>query len=171
MQAGRRWWEVERDKAWYDLVFEIADWILQFQIRSAKGSGDTGEVLRNHRPFGGFITPHQTDGPGYTTALYLEGLAAASRLARQMNDQRRYRIYWDSCQEGFRFLRTLVFKPEHGAILPNAAFAVGGLRASALSSEVRTDFVQHSLAAAIEVANQLGVAKESNNIHRYGEQP
>ena len=171
MQAGRGWWEVERDKAWSDLVFEIADWVLQFQLRSEKGAaGDTAAVLRDRRPIGGFITPQQNDGPGYTTALYLEGLSAAAHLARQMNDQRRYRIYCDSCREGFRFLRTLVFRPEHGAILPNAAYAVGGLRASALSSEVRTDFVQHSLAAAIEVANNLEWQNKSNKIQKYGEQ-
>ncbi|MBV9674768.1 MAG: hypothetical protein JO185_00425 [Acidobacteriaceae bacterium] len=135
MQAGRRWWEATKNPAWRDLVFEIGDWILQFQLRKN----------------GGFITMQQTDGPGYTTALYLEGLSAAADLARQVDDKYRYKRYLSSCQEGFQFLRSLVFWPEQDSVLPNGGYASGGLRASLTTSEVRTDFVQHSLMAALEL--------------------
>ncbi len=72
MQAGRLWWEVDRDSDWAELVFEIADWIREFQLDKN----------------GGFITGHQQDGPGYTTALYLEGLSAAAVLASLKGDRR-----------------------------------------------------------------------------------
>ena len=65
MQAGRLWWEADGESAWAEFVFEIADWIRDFQLDKN----------------GGFITRHQQDAPGYTTALYLEGLAAAAALA------------------------------------------------------------------------------------------
>lgn len=139
MQAARRWWEVTRDAGWLEFCFEIGDWILEFQLEKN----------------GGFITSQQTDGPGYTTALYLEGLSAGAALARQAGDSSRRARYLESCQSGFSFLRTLAFWPQHGTILPNGDFAIGGLRADRFSSEIRTDFVQHSLSAALEVLSEF----------------
>lgn len=135
MQAARRWWQVTHASEWRDFAFEIGDWILEFQL-----------VVN-----GGFATGHQADGPGYTTALYLEGLSAGAALARDLHDQTRLARYNKACAKGFEFLRSLVVRPEHDSILPNAAYALGGLRADFRTSELRTDFVQHSLAAALEV--------------------
>lgn len=150
MQAARRWWEVTKSAEWRDFVFEIGDWILQFQL--AKN--------------GGFVTDQQVDGPGYTTALYLEGLSAGLALATETNDDARIRTYWHSCQRGFEFLRSLVIRPEHGSVLPNAAYALGGLRADLMSSELRTDFVQHSLAAALELLPQFESFRKENTSER-----
>jgi hypothetical protein len=150
MQAGRRWWEATGNNAWRDLVFEIGDWILRFQLSKN----------------GGFITAQQADGPGYTTALYLEGLSAAAQLALETRDTGAYLKYLDSCRGGFEFLRSLVFGPEHASVLPNGEYAVGGLRASLTASEVRTDFVQHSLAAALELFLLLESDQPTEQIHR-----
>ena len=46
-------------------MFEIADWLLGYQQDKT----------------GAFINDHQADTPGYTTAVYLEGIAAALALA------------------------------------------------------------------------------------------
>jgi orotate phosphoribosyltransferase/AMMECR1 domain-containing protein len=150
MQAGRRWWEATRHAAWRDLVFEIGDWISKFQLSKS----------------GGFITSHQTDGPGYTTALYLEGLSAAAHLARQSGDERRCTKYLSRCDKGFAFLQSLVFRPEHKSILPNGVYAAGGMRASLTSSEIRTDFVQHSLAAALESFSMLERGHPAGQIYK-----
>ena len=141
MQAARRWHQVTGDREWADLAFEIGDWIRTFQ-------------LEKH---GGFITDHQADGPGYTTALYLEGLAAGVTLARQCGDDQREQAYLESCGNGLRFLRNLIYRPEHDTVLPNPAYALGGVRASPTSSAIRTDFVQHSLAAILDLRSYLGI--------------
>jgi len=144
MQAARRWWEATGDLGWADLAFEVGDWIRTFQLKKN----------------GGFITDHQADGPGYTTALYLEGLAAGAALAAQQGDTLRENAYLESCKNGLRFVRNLVFRPEHDTVLPNPAYALGGVRASLTSSEIRTDFVQHSLAAILDLCSYLGLAGE-----------
>jgi orotate phosphoribosyltransferase/AMMECR1 domain-containing protein len=143
IQAARRWWQVTRDPAWAELAFEIGDWIRTFQL--AKN--------------GGFINDHQDDGPGYTTALYLEGIGAAAALAGEQGDRQRERDYLECCKDGLRFLRKLVIRPEHDTVLPAPDYALGGLRGSLTSSEIRIDFVQHSLAAVLELYAHLGLAE------------
>ncbi|HEY6969306.1 MAG TPA: AMMECR1 domain-containing protein, partial [Candidatus Angelobacter sp.] len=144
MQAARGWHEVTGDREWADLAFEIGDWIRRFQLEKN----------------GGFITDHQADGPGYTTALYLEGLAAGVKLARQCGDNQREQAYLESCRNGLRFLKNLVYRPEHDTVLPNPAYALGGVRASLTSSAIRTDFVQHSLAGVLDLCSYLGMGRE-----------
>ena len=145
MQAGRLWWKADGESAWAEFVFEIADWIREFQLDKN----------------GGFITRHQQDGPGYTTALYLEGLAAAAALAALTGDRPRYLDYMSACENGFRFLRQLTIGPEHDAMLPNPGYALGGLRRSLTASEIRLDFVQHSLAAALDLRFCFGLSEAS----------
>jgi orotate phosphoribosyltransferase/AMMECR1 domain-containing protein len=144
MQAGRLWWKATRQPEWAEWVFEIADWIREFQLERS----------------GGFINRHQQDGPGYTTALYLEGLGAAADLARDLGDNARYQACIGACENGYRFLRQLVIRPEHDAMLPSPSYALGGVRRSLIASEIRLDFVQHSLAAVLELHYHFGIFKE-----------
>jgi orotate phosphoribosyltransferase/AMMECR1 domain-containing protein len=137
MQAGRLWGEVDGDPDWAELVFEIGDWMREFQLDKN----------------GGFITGHQQDGPGYTTALYLEGLSAAAVLASLKGDRGRHLDYIGACENGIRFLWQLTIRPEHASMLPSPGYALGGMRRSLTASEVRLDFVQHSLAAAIDLCS------------------
>jgi orotate phosphoribosyltransferase len=139
-QACKTWWQVTSDPCFADLAFEVADWILPFQLKKT----------------GAFLNDHQSDTPGYTTALYLEGLGAAACLAGSAGNQSRLRCYLESCRRGLQFLDGLIIQSRDVSLLPNPAMAIGGLRRSARSSEVCIDFVQHYLAALIEVreANQ-----------------
>ena len=134
MQAFGRWWEATGNIAFAEFVFEIGDWIVEYQQEKT----------------GAFINDHQSDTPGYTTALYLEGIAVAARLAASLKDDERRKRYLESLIRGFNFLDRLVIQPRDAALLPNAEFAVGGLRQSLYMSEVRVDFVQHSLSAILE---------------------
>src|SRR3569832_1722662 len=115
------------------MVFKIADWLLGYQQDKT----------------GGFINDHQSDTPGYTTAVYLEGIAAALQIADPLNDQTRHEAYLDSLTRGFGFLDRLIIQERDGSILPNIDYALGGLRQGIYYSEVRTDFVQHSLSAIL----------------------
>ena len=140
MQAFALWSHVRADASSVDggdslagFVFEIGDWVLGYQQTKT----------------GGFVNDHQPDAPGYTTALYLEGIAAALKLATARGDEPRRARYSDSVARGFRFLDDLVIQRRDASVLPNPAFAAGGLRQSVHRSEVRVDFVQHSLSAAL----------------------
>jgi AMMECR1 domain-containing protein/orotate phosphoribosyltransferase len=130
LQAFSKWWQVTGEPHFADATFEIADWLLGYQQDKT----------------GGFINDHQPGTPGYTTAVYLEGLAAALSIA----DGTRRETYFDSCARGFRFLDQLIIQERDRLILPNPDYAIGGLRQGLHYSEVRTDFVQHSLSAMLE---------------------
>jgi uncharacterized protein (TIGR00296 family) len=134
MQSFGAWWKARGNVAFADLVFEIGDWILPYQ----------------HEKTGAFINDHQSDTPGYTTALYLEGIAVGAKLAASFRDDERHRCYLDSLTRGFKFLDRLVIQQRDSSLLPNAEFAIGGMRQSLYSSEIRVDFVQHSLSAILE---------------------
>ena len=134
MQAFANWWQVTRDGCFAEFVFEIGDWILTYQQEKT----------------GGFINDHQSDSPGYTTAVYLEGIGAAFRVAASLGDSERSERYRRSFLEGFRFLDRLILQPRDASILPNFELACGGLRESLYSSRIRLDFVQHSLSAILE---------------------
>ncbi|HEV7876592.1 AMMECR1 domain-containing protein [Bradyrhizobium sp.] len=134
-QACLACWRIKPDPCFADLAFDVADWILGFQQQKS----------------GAFLNDHQSDTPGYTTALYLEGLAAAACLARLTGNQERHRDYIDSCRRGLQFLDGLIIQSRDASLLPNPAMAIGGLRRSARASEICIDFVQHYLAALIGI--------------------
>ena len=133
--AFSKWWQVTGETHFAGMTFEIADWLLGYQQDKS----------------GGFINDHQPGTPGYTTAVYLEGIAAALSIA---GDDRRD-TYLDSCARGFRFLDQLIIQERDRSILPNPDYAIGGLRQSLHYSEIRTDFVQHSLSATLEFSHGL----------------
>ena len=138
MQAFSNWWRVQHDPDFSALVFEIGDWILEYQQEKT----------------GAFINDHQPDTPGYTTALYLEGLASALSMAESA-DPRRHRTYLEACTRGLQFLDRLTIQESHAPVLPNTDYAVGGLRRSVYSSFVRLDFVQHALSSTLEIHKHL----------------
>jgi AMMECR1 domain-containing protein/orotate phosphoribosyltransferase len=135
LQAFSKWWQVTCEQHFADMTFEIADWLLGYQQDKT----------------GGFINDHQPGTPGYTTAVYLEGLASALSISSGA----RRETYFDSCARGFRFLDQLIIQERDRSILPNPDYAIGGLRQGIHYSEVRTDFVQHSLSAMLEFSHRL----------------
>jgi hypothetical protein len=141
MQACGAWWDATSRSEFADLVFQIGDWILQYQQEGT----------------GAFINDHQPDTPGYTTALYLEGIAVGARLAEALNDEPRHRRYLESLASGFAFVERLTIQERDTAVLPNPEFAIGGLRQSVYASEVRVDFVQHALSAILDARQSPAV--------------
>jgi orotate phosphoribosyltransferase/AMMECR1 domain-containing protein len=133
-QAFARWWRVSRDERFAAFAFEVVDWLLAYQQEKT----------------GAFVNDHQPETPGYMTAVYLEAVAAASNLAGALGDERRRGAYARAYERGLRFLDRLVIQPRDAAVLPGAAYALGGLRRAIHYSEVRTDFVQHALSAVLE---------------------
>ncbi len=138
MQAFSKWWQVTRAAEFAEFVFAVGDWLLGYQQKKT----------------GAFINDHQPDTPGYTTAVYLEGIGAAVRLAAALDDKARYQKYSESFVQGFGFLDQLIIQARDESLLPNGEFAAGGLRQGLYYSEVRTDFVQHSLSAILSFLSE-----------------
>ena len=132
--AWAAWWKIAPKREWAEMVYEISDWILEFQNRRA----------------GGFVTDHQPDAPGFTTAVYLEAIAAARATAVADRNTARATRYERSFLLGFEFLDGLTIQNRDAAILPNIRYAIGGLRENPYSSHMRIDFAQHALAAILE---------------------
>jgi len=150
--AWSAWWRLCRDPEMAAFVFEIADWILGFQSEKS----------------GGFLTDHQPDTPGYTTAVYLEGIAAALNVASASGDSERCSRYANAYQLGFGFVNRLTLQEHDFSVLPNGDYACGGLRENLYSSHIRIDFVRHSLAAILEripdvFANTTEIEQEIEN--------
>ena len=137
--AAAAWWRLTQRRELADLLFEITDWILTFQ-----------QTHTEQATPGAFLTDHQPDTPGFTTAVYLEAVAAALDVAAAVSDTARVRRYDDAWRLGFAFLDRLIVQERDSSILPNAEYAMGGLRENLYSGHVRIDFVQHSLAAIME---------------------
>jgi hypothetical protein len=137
-QACCRLWRVQPEAEFAALAFEIVDWILGFQQES-----------------GAFLNDHQPDTPGYTSALYLEALGSAACVALSLQDMERNQRYIDSCRRGLRFLDGLIIQERDIPVLPNPPMAIGGLRQSARKSAVYVDFVQHYVAALLEIHGTL----------------
>ena len=118
-----------------ELAFEIADWILGFQQAEIRRIPQRSSV-RHAR-------------------LYHRAVSRRAGRRRRSRgpaaEEPRHRRYLESCRRGFQFLDGLVIQPRDTSLLPNPAMAIGGLRRSAQRSEVCIDFVQHYLAALIEV--------------------
>lgn len=133
LQAFSKWWQLTQEKAFADFVFEVADWLLGYQQEKS----------------GAFINDHQPETPGFTTAVYLEGIAAAIPVALGRCDHDRQAAYIYSFTHGLEFLDRLIIQERDRSILPNVDFALGGLRQGLHYSEIRIDFVQHSLSALL----------------------
>lgn len=140
MQAMSAWHRVRPNPEFSGLVFEIGEWLLQWQQEKS----------------GAFINDHQAETPGYTTALYLEGIGAAARLAEFPGS--RSERYLDAYRRGLQFMNRITIQPGHTPGLPNSDLATGGIRMDLNSSFVRIDFLQHGLSAVLELYEHCAAA-------------
>jgi hypothetical protein len=83
-----------------------------------------------------------------------EGLLAAYRIARSLDDPRAGRIA-ASLKAAARFQLSQQFKGETDHRLPNPERARGGFRESITSMRIRIDFVQHNISSLLGVAYTL----------------
>lgn len=104
----------------HDDARELADETLRFQSKVD----------------GAFLTGQQDDCPGCTSVVPLEGLAAVYR-AKPTPKLRA------ALEHGLRFVDSLVYQDKDVPILPNPKRALGGVRQSEVSGQVRQDFVGH----------------------------
>ncbi len=134
------WYRVTKDAGHATRAFEIIDWALTHQQEKS----------------GGFINAEHPDGPGYSTGVYLEGVAAALELAVAVGDTARARRYRDAATRAVRFLDLITYQERDRSMLADPDRAIGGVRLSLVAGDVRTDFVQHALIALVALAPHAG---------------
>ena len=128
-----------------DFVFEMADWLLQFQLPPEARPADFA---------GGF----SVDGPpSFSTSTYLEALLRAYQLARSLGKAEPAERYRQAALQGLKFLFRLQIVPEMAPLFREPVLAVGATTASLVDFHIRSDFDQHTITAllAAEVCEGL----------------
>jgi hypothetical protein len=127
------WWQLEPNTRLAETIFDLVDWVLEYQSKLD----------------GGFTTRQQSGRPDYMTAVYLEAATVALNIAKQVNDSIHINRYQQACELGFAFLDKQTVQTRDAKVLPNVAWAEGGVRQSTTNSTMRLDFTQHALSAAL----------------------
>jgi orotate phosphoribosyltransferase/AMMECR1 domain-containing protein len=132
-QALEVWLRLRDDARDAEVAYAVADEILRFQ----------------HDDTGAFENEHQPDTPGFTTALYIEGVAAAARIAAARGDKARAKRYAAACRRGCAFVERLVLGADDEPVLPDPTRADGAVLPSPHAATVRVDYASHALAALL----------------------
>jgi hypothetical protein len=149
-QAYFKVWVLTKSAELRDWIFAMNDWLLGVQQwEDQREFPDTmGRFYAPDRPFG---PPHAS-----STAVYLEGLVDAWRLARAVGDAARQEAYRRALIRGLRSLTQLTFLDEVDLFyVSRRDAAFGGVRTTVYDNSIRVDNVQHSLMAALDILEHL----------------
>ncbi len=141
-QAWAAMYRAMHKPAYADFVFEIADWALEWQLEKD----------------GSFLCDLSATSPSFHTAAIAEGIADAWSLATEVGDSSRAEKYALSWAEAARFTRTLVVRQRDTFCMYDPNRAVGGVRSTPGSTDVRIDFVSHALTALLKGYSGPGAA-------------
>ncbi len=135
--ADYRLYKATSNITYADFIFEMNDFLINIQHL---------ECGPDRRFLGRFYDPeHREYGPPHasSTAVYVEGLTYAYRLAREQGDKKHEEKYREAIILGVRSLMQLQSK--------EGDFRVkGGIRKTVNNSEIRIDNVQHTMMAFME---------------------
>ena len=121
-------------RACAEFVWEIADWISQFQLAASDSHPDLA---------GGFS---EAGGrPTCSASCYVEAIVAAHDIACSFGDEARAARYGTSARLGLDFVRRLQLSPETGFLFPDPARTVGATTKSLHDLSLRCDFDQHTI--------------------------
>jgi hypothetical protein len=150
-QAYYNVWQVTHDARLPPAVFEMNDWLLDVQQWENGPCLDCqGRFYDPKRPFG---PPHAS-----STAVYLEGLADAFELARQLDDTARQERYRIAIVRGLRSIAQLTLKDDTDMFYATKRERLrGGVRTTEYNNVVRIDSVQHSLTAIQKILDALTI--------------
>jgi hypothetical protein len=143
--AYAKLWERLPDQKLVDAIFELNDWLLGIQQwEDAPYEDCRGRFYAPDRPFG---PPHAS-----STAVYLEGLGEAFRIARLTGDQARQVAYRRAILRGLRSLAQLTYKGDLDMCFhAKRKRLLGGVRTCEYNNIIRVDNVQHSVMAILSV--------------------
>lgn len=143
-------WQVTKDDALRDFIFEMNDWLLSMQQwETAEFPDMQGRFYDPDRPY--FGPPHAS-----STGVYLEGLIDAFWLAKQCGEQPRAEAYRVAIVRGIRSLMQLQYKESIDCFyVKNVKCVLGGLRTTVYDNTIRIDNVQHGLMALLKVLSRF----------------
>ena len=141
-----RMYEWNHQNSYADFVFEMVDWILQFQLDSSY----------SHEDFiGGFTCNGMA--PGCSTATYNEAIIRAYNLAKNLQLQERTKRYYRAARLALRFIFRLQIMPETAHIFSNPIASVGGITQSLADFTLRCDYDQHFITMLLTVLETAGI--------------
>ena len=131
------WWHAQ---AWLtcplpgalDFGFELVDWALDRQ--STRSGAFIIETIAPYRN-------------SFLTGCVLEAIATAWQVALKIGDQARSERYAAAWRKGMAFLERLVIRSGDELLIAGGERALGGVRATLASSDVRIDYAGHALIA------------------------
>ncbi|HWH33196.1 MAG TPA: hypothetical protein VNU01_11060, partial [Egibacteraceae bacterium] len=152
-QAYVETWRHTRSDELATFVFEMNDWLLDMQQWDSAPYPDLrGRFYDPDRP--GYGPPHAS-----ATGVYLEGLADAFWLAREVGDDGRAERYRVALVRGIRSVMQLEFADDADLYyVSDRARVRGGVRTEAYDNRIRVDNVQHNLMALLKVLERFGPA-------------
>lgn len=118
-------------------VFEMVDWLLQFQIVSDSAA---------HPDFIGGFTQN-AHPPHYGTAAYTEAVIRAFGVAARTGAHDRAARYRAAAQLGLQFIMRLQITRETASLFPDPERTVGGTTHSLSNLTMRCDYDQHAITA------------------------
>lgn len=144
-QACYAAWKRTQDPFLASWIFEMNDWLLHIQQWNDVPYPDLRG--RFYHPSGRYGPPHAS-----STGAYLEGLADAFALARELGDAGRVVAYRRAILRGLRSALQLQFSDEVDLFYVSQRERVrGALRTTEYNNEIRIDNVQHMLMAVYKV--------------------
>lgn len=143
-----------KNRTYADYIFKINDWLLLIQEKKCDNPKHLGRFYDpEHNEYG---VPHAS-----STAVYVEGLSYAYRLAKEFNDGERMQSYRGAMLLGARSLIELQFKNKDVRGREDAHIIFGGIRTSTDTDEIRIDNNQHAIMAFLGILDTL--SKEEIN--------
>lgn len=134
-QAWLRAWQAGwRSNDAVALVRRMADWAMKNQ----------------HGKGGAFLTDMNKTGPSFHTALVMEGMADAAALLRASGDRPAANACMESWKRGAAFMDRLIIRKEDTFCMSDPQRAIGGVRSTLTSTQVRIDFVSHTVQAIVK---------------------
>lgn len=139
-------WKVTKDDRLKDFIFEMNDWLLSVQQWNGAEFPDMQgrfyDPKRSH-----FGPPHAS-----STGVYLEGLADAFSLAKEIGDSVRTEKYRIAIVRGMRSIMQLQFKDDIDCFyIKHVNRVLGGVRTTVYDNTIRIDNVQHALMAFFKI--------------------
>ena len=123
-----------------DFVFEMNDWLINnYQIYSDAYVDEIGGFPKGN--------------PRYSTSSYLEGIADAYLLARNIEDNLYINKYQNAIRLGVRFILLTQYTEDNAFYIENQKRALGGFKHSLISNTQRIDYTQHAIMALMKIYN------------------
>lgn len=150
-QAYAMVWGETRSPELAAFIFEMNDWLLSMQQWQDVHYPDLrGRFYDPERPQ--FGVPHAS-----STGVYMEGLAAAYVVARELGEEERAERYAVALRRGLRSLMQLQFVDGVDMFyVSDRERVAGGVRTTVYDNRIRVDNVQHNLMAVLQILDQTG---------------